>query len=81
MIDYEKIPIRRRAYYRALKRNEPWAIECRNHPFTFWMKVVYGAKHLRNYIERENWLFKLVPKEGSWTGGYIPVPFKLTKDC
>lgn len=78
-----KRPIRKKAYHRALRRKEPWALEVDRHPkgslaylLAFHMRTVDLAEELT----RHDSLFNLIPKDDGWRGGYIRVPFNFGRE-
>ncbi len=62
----ENRPIRRKGYYRALKRLEPWALKIEElkdkSPLQYLFALTYGV-HIHNLIPTQNPFFSSLPKE------------------
>jgi hypothetical protein len=75
-------PIRKRGYYRAVKRGEEWACRIHRMPegfgkmMAFYMRTVDMAKELT----RTDSIFNLLPKDDGWRGGTIVIPFGRQHD-
>ncbi len=72
-------PIRKRGYFRAVKRGEKWAVEIERKrgpdPYGFEIAFYFrwaDPEFWRNAMKGE-WLLNSVPKD-NWAGGYITIP-------
>ena len=71
-------PKRYRAYYRALKRGEAWAVYLSKLPpmsrALWWL---YDNDLVAQVVSAHNPLFDIIEKNGAWVGKHIPVKIKL----
>lgn len=82
------IPTRWKGFYRALKRNEEWAIKLKGNfevtslPFLMKWAYAHPAKEgvLNKMIYAENPLIKMIKKQDSYEGKYIPIPLVIYED-
>lgn len=69
-------PKRMRGYYRAIKREEPWAIALsKKDPFGFILSWTYRAPMIKEVLCAKNPFLEMVEKKESSWGGYLPVQF------
>lgn len=72
------LPKRRRAFHRAEKRGERWALWLRDlDPFRRALEEYFwGVDWVAELRKPSPWLVRL-EKYDSWRGGYLPVPLKF----
>jgi len=74
-------PIRKRGYYRALKRGDEWAVKISKmtglqHMFAF----AYRNVDIADLMPRPLGIFKAVPQDTVWKTGTIMVPFSYKEE-
>jgi hypothetical protein len=77
------IPIRKKGYYRALRRNEPWAVKIESKkdsdPLGYLSAFTYRYIDMKTLVYSPNPFLSIIPKDESWTGCYTMIPFKEKK--
>lgn len=79
MPDFEGKPIRKRGYYRAVKRGAEWAVRIsKKKGLDFLMAFCYRNFDWKSMVTHGSSFLKHVEKDDAWAGGTIIVPFKFS---